>query len=273
MNAIAVPLAVCLFSACTLRAQPEPRPDPEREARARVVEELRKQGVALDLDQQTAIVRAVVNRPADPIEYLLIHPRGKGHEALFVTEVQPSVLNSALLMLGFQEGKNADLVEKQPLPSEAELEKGVSPYDIVHPTGNELWITVRWREADKPVEVCAGELIVDLTTEKPAVGESWIFLGGRMAPLYRNEAAVFVADYEGNLVSICYLRPNNHLATMRHERALDDQNWWVADRCPPPGTEVEVVFHAREPDLAKARRERDAAAKTPDDAKDAGKGR
>ncbi len=35
-----------------------------------------------------------------------------------------------------------------------------------------------------------------------------------MAKLYKNEPEVFVADFEGNLVSVCYLTPDNHLGTM-----------------------------------------------------------
>lgn len=257
------PRATLLSLCCTLpllAQEAKPQPDAEvRKARQAVVDELAKQGVALDFDKKTLTIDVVVNQPADPLEYLLIHPRGKGHEALFVTEVLPSVLNSALLVLGFKEGKNADMKEKNPMPTEAEIEAGAEPYELIHAEGMPLYLTTRWRDGDQEREVPVADLIVDLTTQKPLRDETWIYLGGRMHALYRGEAPVFVGDYEGNIVSVCYLRPANHLVTMRHERAPDDQNWWKTELCPPVETKMQLIFHVDEPAIVKARRERLAA--------------
>jgi hypothetical protein len=90
-----------------------------------------------------------------------------------------------------------------------------------------------------------------------------VYLGGRMARLYKDEPEVFVADFEGNLISVCYLSPDNHLGTMVHESARDDQNWWTTTLLPDPeaGIEVEFVFHRVEPPLHKQRRERLRAGK------------
>ena len=80
-----------------------------------------------------------------------------------------------------------------------------------------------------------------------------------MAQLYKGEPEVFIADFEGNLFSICYLTPDNHLATMAHERARDDNNWWITNKLPEPGTEVELVIHRVEPALHVERQKRIAA--------------
>ncbi|MCA8964911.1 MAG: hypothetical protein H6838_11275 [Planctomycetes bacterium] len=245
--------------------QPD-KQDPEAEAAKKVLAEVmaqfEKEGIKLDGKAQTLTIKAVVNDPPDPIEYLLVHRRGKRHEAMFWTPSKASVLNAAMLMLGLEQGKNANYVEKDPPPTLEEIEKGVDPLIVTPPQGKPFWMTVRWKDAQgKTKEYCVEDLLLDRTTGKPATDCSWVYLGGRMAQLYKNEPEVFVADFEGNFVSVCYLSPDNHLGTMVHERARDDQNWWITDLLPPPETAVEVVFHKQEPQLHVERRKRLAAAK------------
>ncbi|HEB54417.1 MAG TPA: hypothetical protein ENI87_14285 [bacterium] len=232
----------------------EPRqPDPEAVLQE-MMASFRKQGIVIDAKARTVTVPVVVNQPADPIEYLLIHRRGKKHEAVFWTEAKPSVLNAALLMIGLQKGTNATYEEKQPPPTIEEIERGADPLIVTPPKGVPFYMTVKWRTpAGKDVECCVEDLLLDLTTQQP-VGEcAWVYLGGRMAQLYKGEPEVYIADFEGNLVSVCYLTPDNHLATMVHERARDDQNWWTTDLLPEPGTEMQFVFHKVEPALHKER--------------------
>lgn len=259
-------LAGLLMTSCALAQEStvptrSPETDQDKETTKPAVEPLlamlRKQGVEVDLEAKTVTIDAVVNRPADPLEYLLIHKRGKSHEALFVTEVKPSLLNSGLLLLGFEEGKNASYKPIDPPPTEEEVAKGADWVEIFPPEGMRMFITATWKpeaaekggeEGATPKEteeqtVLVEDLILDMSTRKTVLDSEWIFLGGRMAAMYRNEPEVFIADFEGNLVSICYLSPENHLATMKHENARDDQNWWISDLCPPPGTAVKVCFH------------------------------
>lgn len=243
----------CVVFAMTLLAfalpaqnesKPAPQaPDPQK-VLAEVMQQLLKEGITVDSKSGSVAVKAVVNQPQDPVEYLLIHRKGKRHEAIFVTKAKPSVLNAALLMLGLTPGKNASYVEKNPPPTLEEVQKGADPIIITPPTGTPLWFTVRWTTPEgKAVEHCIEDLIYDLSTQKPVADCSWVYLGGRMAQIYKNEPEVFVADMEGNLISICYLSPDNHLGTMVHQNARDDQNWWMTTTVPPPDTEVEFVFH------------------------------
>jgi hypothetical protein len=243
-----------LLAACT--AAQSNQPDPKQ-----VLEEMqqsfRKEGISFDTKAQTVAVRAIVNEPRDPIEYLLIHTRGKRHEAVFVTKAKPSVLNAALLLLGLQQGKNAQVVEKNPPPSLEEVERGVDPVIIVPPSGPGFWMTVSWQTADgKKQEHCVEDLILELSTQKPLGACQWVYLGGRMARIYKDEPEVYIADFEGNLVSVCYLSPDNHLATMAHANARDDQNWWTTALLPAPGTEVEFCFHRTQPALHQERDKR-----------------
>ncbi len=258
----------CIAAACAAaQGQPStPAAVAGRATAADIRQQFAAEKIEIDLAAGTVAIPAVVNQPPDPIEYLLIHRRGKRHEAMFCTDSKPSVLNAALLLLGLQPGKNATYREKDPAPTLAEVEQGVDPLIVTPPSGTEFWMTVSWRdELGKSQEFCVEDLLADLTTQEPVRDAGWVFLGGRLASIYKGEPEVFVADLEGNLVSVCYLTPDNHLGTIRHERGRDDQNWWLTDKVPPPGTAVRFVFHKSKSALHIAREKRlveaDAAAK------------
>lgn len=231
-------------------------------SRDELVEHLATEGVVVDLEQATITIDALVNVPMDPLEYLLIHPRGKNHEALFISEVKPSLLNTAFLLLGFEPGENASYEPIEPPPTQEEVAAGADWVKIFPPVGMPVWITVSWAvgEEGEKKAVAVDDLILDMTTGKAVEDHEWIFLGGRMAPLYRGEPPVFVADFEGNVMSLCYLTPQNHLVTMKHERARDDQIWWRTELCPDPETRVELRFHKTKPALVVEREKRLAGA-------------
>lgn len=255
-----IPWSSVLLLACAPAQEPK-QPGPTSPAPQQVLDEVKaqfqKEGITFDAKAQTVSVKSVVNSPPDPIEYLLIHRKGKRHEAIFVTKAKPSVLNAALLMLGLQPGKNAGYKEKEPAPSLEEIEAGVDPLIVTPPEGMPFWMTVRWKTPeDKTEEHCAEDFILHLASQKPVANCSWVYLGGRMAKVYRNDPEVYVADMEGNLVSICYLSPDNHLGTMVHADARDDQMWWTTTLLPPPDTEVDFVFHRLEPAIHVARQKR-----------------
>ncbi len=249
--------ALLVVSACAQERTPPERPpqDPELRAAAEkllaeTLETFRKEGITWDQKAQTVAIQAEFIQPPDPLEYLLIHRRGKRHEALMITDAKPSVLNGALLLIGLQPGENADYKEKQPPPTLEEIEKGADPVIVTPPKGAPMWMTVRWKDKDgKDRELAVEDLLLELSTGKPMGAAKWVYLGGRMAPLYKGDPPVFVGDYEGNLISVCYMHPHNHLVTMSHERARDDQNWWVTEQAPEPGTKVEFVFHRIQPQV------------------------
>lgn len=239
-------------------AQPqEPKQQDPKQLMQDVLQQFQKEGIELDAKAQTLTIKAFVNQPQDPIEYLLIHRRGKKHEAMFYTKSKPSVLNAALLMLGLQPGKNATAEEIKPPPSIEAIEKGAETVKITPPKGMPFWMTVKWKTPEgEAVEYCIEDLLLDLSTQQPVVDCEWIFLGGRMAEFYKNEPEMFAADLEGNLISACYMYPENHLATLSHKDARDQHNWWLTNKVPEPDTEVQFVFHRLQPKLHQERAER-----------------
>ncbi len=260
-------LAACVTSQEPAPAKP-PQPDAkpqQQESLKNAVEEMlakfREQGITVDAKARTVSIPAVMNNPPDPVEYLLISQRGKKHESVLVTKVRPSVLNGALLLLGLKQGTNVTYKDKVPPPTMEEIEKGADPFEVTPPKGDGLWMTVSWKAEDGTArEHGVEELIADLGAQRPVRGASWVYLGGRMAAMYRDEPPVYVADFEGNLVSIPYMSPDNHLATMVHANARDDQNWYLTEACPPAGTEVTFTFHREKPKVVAEREERLRAA-------------
>jgi hypothetical protein len=249
-------LLSCSPSLCAQEESPAPQ-DPLQQMR-KLFEE---NGIRLDAKQKSITVDAEVGRPDQPLEFLLIHQRGKTHESLFVCKAKASVLNAAFLALGYEKGENARVVDRDPLPTPEEVAKGAPIFDVFPPKGMNVWFTVRWTRVNEDgdevqMEAPVEDLVLDLVTEKPVADASFIYLGGNMAPMYRDEPPVFMGDYEGNLISVVYKSPPNHLVTMHHERANDDQIWWYTEACPPIGTPVEFVIHRQEPAAHKARRER-----------------
>lgn len=236
-------------------------PPPAEQDPAKLMQEMLKQfeaeGVRYDGKAQTVTITAIVNDPQDPLEYLLIHRRGKRHEAMFWTKSKPSVLNAALLLAGFTPGQNAKAEEIVPPPSIEEIEKGAETVKITPPKGAQVWMTVAWKTPEgKEVAYCVEDLLLDLSTQQAVVDASWVYLGGRLARFYKNDPEVFAADMEGNLISTCYMFPDNHLVTISHPLARDQHNWWLTKLVPPPETEVQLTFHSKEPKLQQERRER-----------------
>ena len=85
----------------------------------------------------------------DWLEYLIVTPQGKSHESLFQTEVRPSLLNAAILALGLEPGERMQWVDRDPPPTEEEMEAGVRPIVPVAPKGPELFLYAEWTSGDE----------------------------------------------------------------------------------------------------------------------------
>jgi hypothetical protein len=222
--------------------------------RKQVLAALAKYDIVFDEKKKTLTVPVVVNAPTNDLEFLLIHRIGKTHEALLLTQAKPSIINVGLIMIGLKKGQNASFKKKEPQPTEEQLKAGADPFILVPPSGQQVYMTVTFKTKDgKKITRPVDDLLLDWHANTSVTNHQWIYLGGRMAQMYRGEPPVYMADYEGNLISTCYKYPNNHLFTIEHERARDEMNWSKTADCPPPGTEMELTFHAIKPPIVAAR--------------------
>ena len=225
-------------------SRPASRPG-RKKALSVLLKELAAKGVHLDLKRKLLWVEGKTWILNANLEYVAVGPRGATHETLLVLDCKASALNAALLALGLKPGRNYSLKEKIPPPPKEDVLSGkTKPYVLIHPEGPGVILTVEWRGKDgKPLRYRVEDLVLDLTTKKPLARRRWIYFGGRWAPLYKGEPPVYVADYEENLISVCYMDPSNHLITIRHEHGLDDTRWWPNFRLlPPKGTPIKFYI-------------------------------
>ena len=211
-------------------------------------------GVKLDFEKQRVTVEARVGTRDDYIEYLLIGPRGKKHEGLFVTPAKASLIHAAMLALGYDKGVNAKAVPKDPFPTEEEFKRGVETHIRTDPKGQEVHLTVSWKDdkSGKTEVFRIQDLYHDLAHGGTVKNAHYVYIGSRMARLYKGEAPQYMADVEQNLISNYYVMPDNQLVTVVHEHAWDDGIWFPAvDRLPAKGHLVTFIF-SRKP-IAKPR--------------------
>ncbi len=229
------------------------RDDPARPARDDLERAFAQSEITLDLDQRWCAFLATVEITEDLLEYLLVGPAGAAHETLFSTAVVPSVLNTALLALGAEPGRNARWSPKDPLPSDEERARGVSPYEVALPEGTGFYLYAGWRR--QPAQEAEAELyffrvedlLANLATGSSMQRHPWVFLGSKLVPdPTRPSAEVFAADIYHNLVNVSFFDEGYTLLTAALEDCVQ-QTIWVANPwlAPPRGAEALLVF-ARE---------------------------
>lgn len=194
--------------------------------------ELEDKGVRFDLERQLIEIDVSICQDREPLEYLLVTEKGKDHEALLqCTEVSAEALNTAMLLLGVEKGTNAGFEKLDPPPSEQELAEGASLYQSVPPQGDGFYLYVSWE-----FETAAGgtqtrwyraeDLVVNVAEERTYQRGPWIYLGSRFIQPHKDAEEFFAAEGEGNLVSICYFDPANHLVTGSDPEAGNQYVWY-----------------------------------------------
>ncbi|MCP3918354.1 MAG: hypothetical protein GY711_22650 [bacterium] len=201
-----------------------------------------KGGVLFDAQTKSCAIRSTVEVRDELLEYLLVLPHGAAHEAVFVADIDAEVLNTALLTLGATPGKNASWEPKEPEPTPEELRAGVSPYNIVPPTGDGFYLYAAWSEDGETYYYRIEDLIRDLERKRTLRRHRFVYLGSRMVTR-RDGSEHFAAQLEGNLINVAYFPEGNTLMTGVPEECVNQTIWlpnaWLL---PPRGSEVLFVF-------------------------------
>ena len=183
----------------------------------------------------------------DSLEYVLVNRSGNAHESLFVTEVEASQLNVALLALGARPGKNALWTARDPAPKREELLAGAPAYDVRTPEGDGFCLYVGWKENDELFFFRLEDLVRNLQSGRSMQRHVWVYLGSRSVPSREDPSRpLFLADLEGNLVNLCFFEAGSTLLTGALPECLQ-QNIWLpnAPLLPPSGEPVLFVFSRR----------------------------
>ncbi len=238
-------LAAC---PCALAAALSCQETPQtRDARSELAETLRREGVWLDLERGVVSIPATVQVREDLLEYLLVAPNGSAHESLFLTTVEPSLLNAALLLLGVEPGHNAHFESQGEVRPEDERQGDRPRRRVYPPYGGGFFLHAAWREAGESYFFRVEDLIANLDTGRSLRRHRWVYLGSRFARLKPEEPEVFLADIEGNLVNLSFFFQGNTLVTASLEECLEQAIWVANAWLVPPRGEPVRLFFARGP--------------------------
>jgi len=211
-----------------------------------LVEALAAEGIELDLARGLCAVPARVLVRGELLEYVLVGPRGAAHESLLSTDVTPSLVNTALLTLGVERGRNATWTPREPPPTPEERRAGVGAYEVAPPEGDGFYLYVLWKERGEVYFFQVEDLINNLATGRRMERHRWVYLGSRFGRPEPDADEVFVADEEQNLVNLAFFSEGHTLLTAALPDCLD-QTIWVPNAwlLPERDSPVRFVF-ARE---------------------------
>lgn len=216
---------------------------------ARVLEALRIEGVHVDPTRGYVAFEARVGVRDHLLEHALCAEGGETHEALFVTRVTPSVLNTGLLVLGLEPGRPPRWLEDEPPPAEGRSSVRATPPRVELPAGDGLYVYVAWRQGEELYLHRIEDLIENLATGRTMQRHRWVYLGSRMIlrDNLRKESRgleeVYAADVLRDLINVTFYYDGAALLTAA---LLDcrDQNLWapIAVLLPPQASPVELVL-------------------------------
>ncbi|NLT71833.1 MAG: hypothetical protein GXX91_14250 [Verrucomicrobiaceae bacterium] len=186
----------------------------------------------IEFDARTREIRfpATVNmREGGPLEYILVHERGKVHESIFTTAVSPLALQVAMKLLRYQAGYG-DVFNRLLRPEMLEKEGGTEA-----DRGDSLIFHFQAEGAEKAVPVY--EFVIDGENAEAMTPGGWIYTGSVV------EDGAFMAEAEGSIIAI-YL---DHLAlfNMTREGADIDERWGArSSAIPEIGTKGTLTIQA-----------------------------
>lgn len=163
--------------------------------------------VRIHKQNRTIEFPAVVNMKEGLAEYFLVSTKGKLHESVLRTDVEPYQIHIAMLLLG---GKGA--------------QTNFFPLDKP-PLGDPVTIEVGWKKLFATKRAPAEEFVFDRAKNRAMSKGPWIYNGS-----FQYEGA-FVAQEAGSIISV--IADPEALINNPRERREDDDNWIVNSKALP----------------------------------------
>ena len=188
----------------------------------------------LDKNKSTVAFPGKINMAADLIEYVLVSPGGPTHESLLVTELQPTDLHFAMLLLG---AKGAGLTT--PAAGEAPPPQIDAKYLHNAPKlkGDNVLVTATWKDkAGKERMTPVEDWLVHPKTKKAAEPGPWIYTGSMFGA-----DGNFLAQQLGGFIAVV----SNPAALINNPRKGNDNDlfWEInAKTVPPIDTPVQITI-------------------------------
>ncbi|MDB6156214.1 MAG: hypothetical protein JWL90_4667 [Chthoniobacteraceae bacterium] len=224
-------VAFQLLTAATAPGEEEPKPAiPELQLISPGVYQIGK--LRVDKNLLTVTIPATLNMEEGNLEYLLVSRKGSTHESLLVSDVEPSQLHFAMLLLG---AKGAGILT--PAPGDAPPGQINAEYLKHAPRlkGDSVSITAKWTQKGETKSAPVEDWLLGTNTNKPPARGPWTYTGS----MFSND--VFLAQSEGCFVALI-INPSALINNPRKDN--DNDQVWVPRKkvIPPRDTPVDLVF-------------------------------
>ncbi|MHC4892437.1 MAG: YdjY domain-containing protein [Planctomycetota bacterium] len=231
--------------------------EPVQDADDVVAALLAEGGVRFEPERGRFSIAARVATRDDLLEFLLVGPKGSAYESLFATEADPTLLNTAFLALGLEEGRNVRWVfaddGAEIAPAEGSRADAAGDWlggrevRLEPPSGDGLLMYAGWTEGDEDFLFRIEDLLGNIESNAPLPRQRWTYIGSRFVESAKTGEEVFIAALEQNLVNIAWFPEGNTLVTATHP-VCERQDVWVGNPwlVPEPNTPVRIFF-SRDP--------------------------
>ena len=236
LSRLILTLIVCSFLHANEAASPTSEKPADKPTAKPTVEQIDKHRYRIgkiEFDSNTREIRipATVNMAAGLIEFLIVHEKGKIHEALFTTDVSPSDINLAITLLRYKPSP-----ELYALPNETGGLSGNFP-EVPEDIRNaaRMGIDVEWTHEGKTERIAANEWIQHASTSAAMSSTHWVYGGSQTAN------GRFSAETTGDIAAI--FLSNSAMINYPGNDNGDDTVWLAFEnRVPPEGTNLTLII-------------------------------
>lgn len=185
------------------------------------------------LDSREILIPASISIDSGWIEQIACLRGTREHESIFVVECQPSLVHSALLLIGLESGVPGRWLET----------KRGDRYEIerIPPTGAPVRLRVRYTDTEgRSVESSVEEMVMGSPDGTVFPPTPWMFCGSRF-----DREGRYVADYSGSLVGFATFGDEvlGLPGVISDQVSVDAAVWEIrSEKVPAPGTPVSLVL-------------------------------
>lgn len=190
------------------------------------------EGIVIDRAAGLIAFRGKFSSPKQPLEYLITAPKGSHYESLISIEVRPSYLAAALISMGVEQGKPPVRKAKAVKPTDEELQRGATVYDVEPGSGGGVYIYVEWNDSRGFHRNRLEDLIFERPEGQTLANGKFIFANSMMVPVNpKSETTAYEADLTGNFCTcgfgngavLAYVKP--HAYAMEGDFEVYQPNW------------------------------------------------
>ncbi|MCB1209663.1 MAG: hypothetical protein KDK97_10070 [Verrucomicrobiales bacterium] len=189
-------------------------------------------GIIIDAATREVRVPTEVNLVKAPVEYMLVQDKGKTHESVLKTTLDPLVIQVALLLANYEPGTE-NLFAKAPAGAELPNFPQLKP---TKPGAHLVNIEVEWEAEGKKKRSPLSQWVQNIDVYKPAPDmDVWMFTGSKI------DERGFVASVDGSIIAV-WADPSALLNSMAKGNERDELWISLPANIPPEGTPVTLII-------------------------------